>query len=181
MFCIDFHNKTFSVFPVLPSLPFLPWWTLDNWPFWRVDIIVTLARLSSADCCLLAAVSVSGVKGELAECCSNSPSKQVWDRSVVHSHSRELAKLDVNLLFPIGGWFILSTSLSICKADHNLCVMVFCTNHYRGTCSIWFIPSFLHSLFMWTIVCRNSVSTHRRLAKVFGKFLTSSELPRMMR
>lgn len=154
------------MFPVLPSFPFLPWWTLDNWPFWRVDIDLTMARLSSADCCLLAAVSVSGVKGGLAECCTNSLSKQVWDRSMVHSYFSELAKLDENLLFPFGGWFILSTRLSICKADHNLCVMMFCTNDYRGTFRIWFIPSFLHCLFMWTITYRNSGSSHRRLAKV---------------
>lgn len=69
-----------------------------------------MARLSSADCCLLAALSFSSVNGGLAERSSISPSKQFWDvfktipdRSVVHSCYNELAKLYVNLLFPFVG------------------------------------------------------------------------------
>lgn len=66
-----------------------------------------MARLSSADCRLQAAVSVSG---GLAERSSNNPSKQIGDefestpdRSVVHSCYSELAKLHANLLFPFVG------------------------------------------------------------------------------
>lgn len=120
------------------------------------------------------------VSGGLAERSSNNPSKQIWgefettpDRSMVHSRYSELAKLPANLLFPFVGPLVLSPSLSICKADCsnldfliNLCVMLLCTDRYRGAFKIGFIPSFLQCFFMLKNICRSSGSLHRRLAKV---------------